>query len=323
MKQGRFSSAMLFAVSSSMLFSCAGQAVPPAVTLLPVAAASVTWTPSPLPPTSTVMPTSSYTPEPTAIPGDQLYPIDTLGKGIPWLPYDEADRPMAIYYGFNMRKPPFNHVLVRQAFAAAVDREEVARKALEYNFRDAEPATTLTPPRVLARDLYEEVGIPFDPVRARELLRQAGYTTGESFPPTTLLVSVRGIGAPGAYYQMARIIVEMWKTHLGVDITIDTATIPGYPNRFATRAPGIYQLAWGADYNDPDNFLKALFHSNSDPNFGRFHNREFDRLVEEAARLTDPEQRLLLYIQAEQILTEQDVGVIPLYHSDIPVPYIY
>jgi ABC-type transport system substrate-binding protein len=230
---------------------------------------------------------------------------------------------MSVYYGFNMMKPPFNYVLVRQAFAAAIDRELIAQKALEYNFRNAAPASSLTPPEILGRDLYNQVGIPFDPSKARELLQQAGYSDPMSFPPTTLLVSVRGRAAPGAYYQMAKMIVAMWETNLGVKVTIETAEIPAYRNRFATDAPHIYQLGWGADYNDPDNFLKALFHSASEFNLGHFNSREFDRLVEEAASRTDPEKRLLLYIQAEQILTEKEAALIPLYHSYVPIPYVY
>jgi ABC-type oligopeptide transport system substrate-binding subunit len=230
---------------------------------------------------------------------------------------------MSVYYGFNVERPPFNNVLVRQAFAAAVDREQIAQKALEYYFRNTVPATSLTPPEILSRDLYNEVGIPFDASRAKELLQQAGYSSVESFPPTTLLVSTRGKGAPGAYYQMAKLAVGMWQTNLGIRVEIEVADIPDYRAHFATDPPDIYQLGWVADYKDPDNFLKALFHSNSEVNLGHFSNQEFDRLVDEAARLTDPEKRLLLYIQAEQILTEQEAGVIPLYHCYRPTPYVY
>lgn len=230
---------------------------------------------------------------------------------------------MTVYYGFNVEIPPFDNVLVRQAFAAAVDREQVAQKALEYEFRNAAPATTLTPPEILSRDLYNAVGIPFDPARAKDLLQQAGYSNVEDFPSTTLLISVRGKAAPGAYYQMAKLIVDMWQANLGITVVIETAEIPRYRDAFAADPPHIYQLGWVADYKDPDNFLKDLFHSNSEANFGHFNNPEFDRLVDRAAVQTDPEKRLLLYIQAEQILAEQEAGIIPLYHSYVPVPYAY
>lgn len=122
---------------------------------------------------------------------------------------------------------------------------------------------------------------------------------------------------------MAKIIVEMWKTHLGVDVEIEVVNIRDYHKHFDADPPGMYQLGWVADYIDPDNFLNALFHSNKESNYGHFNNREFDRLVDEAAGLKDPEMRQLLYIQAEQILTEQEIGVIPLYHCYVPIPYVY
>jgi ABC-type oligopeptide transport system substrate-binding subunit len=224
---------------------------------------------------------------------------------------------MSVYYGFNVNNPPFNNALVRQAFAAAIDREQIAQEAAGFYFPNVTPATSLTPPQVLGRDLYGEVGIPFNPSKARDLLQQAGYTSVASFPSVTLFVSTRGEMAPGAYYRMAESIVSMWEIHLGIKVTIEVSA-GGYDiNRLRTNPPEMYQLGWGADYNDPDNFLKGLFHSNNElnVNFGHFSNQEFDRLVEKAAMLNDPAERQLLYIQAEQILTEQEAGVIPLFHA--------
>lgn len=320
--------ATLFVILSTFLYSCAQPPVASTPTVLPtstvVAKASKSAdTSATRPPKATPIPTITNTAEPEPLPGVQVHPVSSLADSIPWLPFNEADRPMAVYYGFNLNKPPFNNVLVRQAFAAAVDREKIAEKSLEYYFRNAAPATTLTPPEILSRDLYNEIGIRFDPARARQLLQEAGYSSVESFPQTTLLVSTRGKAAPGAYFQMAKMIVEMWQTNLGIAVDIEIAEVTGYPARFATDPPEIYQLGWVADYNDPDNFLNALFHSNNDVNYGRFSNEEFDQLVEQAAQLTDPEERLLLYIQAERILTEQDTAIIPLYHSYMPNPYVF
>jgi len=311
---------ILLVIFSTSLYACGGQSASPAPTLPPAAPTSTPLPPT-LPPTPT--PSMTATPEPTPIPGVQLVPSSSLGKSIPWLPYNVDKKPMTVFYGFNVRRPPFDNVLVRQAFAAAVDREQIAEQARGYYFRNAAPATTLTHPEVLTRDLYNQVGIPFDPARAKELLRQAGYSDVERFPTVTLLVSTRSKGAPGAYYQMAKTIAAMWQTNLGIQVKVEVLNMDDFRRRVTTAPPDIYQLGWVADYIDPDNFLKALFHSNSEVNFGRFNNQEFDRLVDEAARLTDPEKRLLLYIRAEQILTEEETGIIPLYHCYVPVPYVY
>lgn len=285
----------------------------------PLATATATATLIPTEtPTSTItpIPTNTNTPEPTPIPGVQVYPVSSLGSNIPWLPLEKGKEPMSVYYGFNVNKPPFNNALVRQAFAAAIDREQIAQEATGFKFRNVTPATSLTPPQTLGRDLYGVVGIPFNPSKAKDLLQQAGYSSGASFPSVTLIVSTRGEAAPGAYFRMAQTIVGMWQTHLGVKVEIEVVGNMGeYINRLKTNPPDMYQLGWGADYNDPDNFLKTLFRSNAEYNFGHFNSGEFDRLVDKAANLSDPAERQLLYIQAEQILTEQEAGVIPLYHT--------
>ncbi|HLC05475.1 MAG TPA: ABC transporter substrate-binding protein, partial [Anaerolineales bacterium] len=143
-----------------------------------------TFTPSPVPPTPTPEPTSTATasPTPTPLPGLLVLPVDTLDNRIPWLQMDKSARPGVYYFYFNLAKPPFNNVLVRQAFAAAIDREALVEIAKKYKATDPRPATSLTPPGTLGRDLYGEVGIPFDPTRAKELLTQAGYTDSSSFP---------------------------------------------------------------------------------------------------------------------------------------------
>jgi hypothetical protein len=37
-----------------------------------------------------------------------VYPVSSLASGIPWLPLEEGEEPMTVYYGFNAEKPPFN-----------------------------------------------------------------------------------------------------------------------------------------------------------------------------------------------------------------------
>ena len=323
---GRFVATLI--VLSTFLYACAPSPVVETSTAAPTSTVAAKPSKSPItsatqPSKATPSPTITNTAEPAPLAGVQVLPVSSLGNSIPWLPYDNANRPMAVYYGFNVQKPPFDNVLVRQAFAAAVDREKIAEKALEYYFRNAAPATTLTPPEILSRDLYNEVGVPFDAAGAQQLLQEAGYSSVESFPRTTLLVSTRGKAAPGAYFQMAKMIVEMWQTNLGIPVEIEIAEVTKYPERFGASPPDIYQLGWVADYNDPDNFLKALFETNGIVNYGQFSNEEFDRLVEQAAQSSDPEQRLRLYIQAERILTEQEAAIIPLYHSYMPNPYVF
>jgi oligopeptide transport system substrate-binding protein len=160
------------------------------------------------------------------------------------------------------------------------------------------------------------VGIPYDPARAREYLKAAGYTDPADFPPFTLIASLRGSAAPGFYTQVTDALSAMWHENLGVSVTIEVHGDFGtFLNRLNNDTPQLWVFGWGADFNDPDNFLNHLFNSSANANVGHFASDAFDQLVNNAANGGDPAERQIMYIQAEQILTQDLVGVIPLFHS--------
>ena len=178
------------------------------------------------------------------------------------------------------------------------------------------PATSLTPPQVLGRDLYGVVGIPFDPARAKDLLKQAGYENGDGCPGShSICDKPGGSDAPGDILSNGQVNGSACgKRILRINTTIKTfENFSGYQEIWATKPGDIYQLGWGVDQNDPDNILNSLFHSGSGFNLGNYNSAVFDAMVGKAADLSDPFERQLLYIQAEQIITEDDAGVIPLF----------
>jgi oligopeptide transport system substrate-binding protein len=244
-----------------------------------------------------------------------VLPVDTLGKTIPWLPLDETARPGVHFVAFNTLRPPFNNALVRQAFAYAIDRQVIMEMARKYKASNPSSATTLTPPVTLGRDLYNEVGAVFDPIKAKALLTEAGYSDLSAFPAVTIIVNSYGDIAPGARFNMASEMAKMWKTHLGVSVQVEAMTPPGFGDRLRGNPPEIFWLGWVADFNDPDNFLREIFHSGSQYNYGKYSNSEYDQLVDRAKRSRDPAERQELYIQAERLLCETEAAVIPLYHT--------
>jgi oligopeptide transport system substrate-binding protein len=69
---------------------------------------------------------------------------------------------------------------------------------------------------------------------------------------------------------------------------------------------------WTADYPDPDGMLRTVFHSTDGLNRPRWHNRRFNTLVNEAAKLNDPYQRIELYRDADRILVAEQAAAVPL-----------
>jgi oligopeptide transport system substrate-binding protein len=98
------------------------------------------------------------------------------------------------------------------------------------------------------------------------------------------------------------------------------ATFKDYGDRLRTNLPELFWQGWIADVNDPDNFLRGIFGSDSQVNFGHFTNAEFDLLLAQASRSTDPAYRQERYILAERILCETEAALIPLYHSTYNIP---
>ena len=301
-----------------LLGSCASPApiapaTAPAQTALPATEPPPTATNTAIPPTATTQPS------PTPLPGALVIPITSMQGKIPWLPLDKANAPVVNLVGFNTRQPPFDNADVRAAFALAIDRVVIAEMAAKYTRMPCTPATTLTPPSVLGLDLYGQAGWGYDPVAAAQMLAQAGYQSGESFPKVFILVTARGDVAPGARFNMATKMAEMWKQALGVSVEVKTTTLAFKP-AYEQHQPHMYWFGWVADINDPSNFLDELYHSGKDYNWGGYSSADFDSLVEKARAPSSPAFRQRLYVQAEQWITETDHALIPLYHTSMALP---
>ncbi len=205
------------------------------------------------------------------------------------------------YYGFNVEKPPFNDKRVRQSFSMAIDRT-----AFPEILKGGElPATSWIPQGMMGYN--PSIGLSFDPAGARALLREAGYPDGSGFPEVTAVFSTNPENL-----LIAQNLQAQWKKNLGIEVKLDNQEWKVFLKTLQTNTPPIFRLGWGADYPDPDNFMN-LFTSTSGNNRTHWKNREYDRLVEAAAMEQDLEKRKRLYDQAQKILTEENVPIMPLF----------
>ena len=230
--------------------------------------------------------------------------------------YHTGSRMSVDYIGFNTDAPPFDDPLVREAFARAIDKEQIARVIL----KDAIPvANSILMPGL---DAYtEENQAPtFDPELAQQLLEDSTYGGADGLPPITLGES--GTGATSGPAVQA--IIEMWRENLGVDVQIQQADTAQF---FQDVEDGRYQmfvLGWIMDYPDPENILNIHFESDAPNNNTGYSNPQVDQLLEDAIQETDPQRRIELYQQAEQLILN-DVPWFPLFFDRFHVlikPYV-
>jgi oligopeptide transport system substrate-binding protein len=205
------------------------------------------------------------------------------------------------YVGLNVRKPPFDDVRVRRAFAMALNREGIVRVVLKGQ---AEVARGILPPGMPGYNPDLE-GIPYDPEGAKALLAESPYGGPEGLPPITLTAGGSG--------QMGRVLAEMWGEALGVDVQVEVP-VGSVGAEWSSGRLQMVLLGWIADYPDPENFLDLLFHSQSPQNETGYSNPEVDRLLEAARAEPDLEKRFALYREAEEKIVA-DAPWIPLYHD--------
>ncbi len=208
------------------------------------------------------------------------------------------------YYGFNVKKPPFDDVRVRRAFAMAVDRQEIV-KILNGG---QVPLTSWIPVGMSGHE--GERGLRFDPAKAKALLKEAGYGEGaKPFPRVTIAFNTNE-----NHKRIAENVQAQLKRNLAVDIELRNEEWKVYLNTLKTDAPQIFRMGWNGDYPDPDNFMN-LMTSYSENNRTGWGNKAYDSLIEKGARELDLGKRLEAYSQAQKILVEEEVPALPLYSA--------
>lgn len=262
--------------------------------------------------------------------------LDVAGEGAASLPAEEVARILAdptlsaefhqgprastTYVGFTMTKPPFDNVLVRKAFSAAIDRETMVRDVVGSGV----PATQFAPPGIFGAP-DPEVGLGYDPEQAKAWLAEAGYPDGAGFPTVTYRYFSNSLEEA-----LAQALQAMWKETLNVNVQIEAQEFPVFlastgPNVPVEEMPEMWRLGWGADYPDENNWVYEVFHCTDSQNRPRAACTEADAKAKQAGIETDPEVRKALYAEVEQMMFGEEVRVAPYYHRGYTIlakPYV-
>ena len=207
------------------------------------------------------------------------------------------------YYGMNVKKYPFNDVRVRKAFYQAIDRQQVVHLLQA----DHIPLTSWLPKGMFGYD--PSLGLGFNPVEARRLLTEAGFSSQNPFPKITLSYNTHE-----DHKRVAESVQAQLKKHLNIKVELASQEWKTYLQFLKTGDQQLYRIGWQADYPDPHNFMNLMSsHSTNNRTFWRSDN--YDALIKAAAVLPDGKKRQNLYKKAQQILVETEVPVIPIYST--------
>ncbi|HVL64151.1 MAG TPA: ABC transporter substrate-binding protein [Actinomycetota bacterium] len=211
------------------------------------------------------------------------------------------------YIGINQAIEPLDDLVVRQAIAHAIDRQEIVDA---FYAGQGEVAKQFMPPELFgyADDVTE---YEFDPERAKQLLTDAGYELPVKIDfayPTD--VSRPYMPDPQANFEAMVEDLEQCCFEVEEKSAIWS---PNYLDNADNGRYGLYLLGWTGDFGDPDNFIGTFFQTPQKA-WG-FDNPEIFDCLDQAEAETDQDARTALYEECNRIIMDFLPGV-PYVHTE-------
>jgi peptide/nickel transport system substrate-binding protein len=186
------------------------------------------------------------------------------------------------YLAINTSRPNYDNVKVRQAISYAIDRPTLIQQG---GPRTGTPADQYLPPRMPG---YKDVQIyPLDApdvATAKKLMTESGVKT----PINAVLYTATSSPGP----EVAQVLQQNLK-QIGINVQIKQFERAVQFEKEGTKSEpfDLGNEGWLADYADPYDFINILLSGDTiqdtgNVNFAYFNNPEFNKRMEDAARLS-------------------------------------
>jgi len=195
----------------------------------------------------------------------------------------------------NLKRPPLDNPMVRQALNWAVNREAILKAAF---FSHGAVMTTIFMPKTSWAYSTDVPAYGYDPDRAKDLLKRSGVKTPIHLDMLTSTIP---------FHKAGMVVFQANAQDLGIDVTLQAPEYAQFVKQFLS---GDYQISvWGGGpaYADPD-FLYTYFSSNG--TIGRttgYANGRLETLLEEARLTPNRTTRKTIYTQAYKIIMDDAV----------------
>jgi len=194
------------------------------------------------------------------------------------------------YLGLNCSRPPLDNITVRCAISHAIDKHKIVEKL--FNNRVTESYGPI-PPGIRGYSLPKE-RYPYDPNRAKALLKKAGFEKG---------LKLKLYQTADKEVLSITSVLQYYLKEVGIEVEIIQRDWSAFKEAINKGEADLFYLSWWADYPDAENFLYPLFHSkNSGPLGNRtfFKDHHLDTLLDRIPLLIDDKARVSLYQRIEQ-----------------------
>ncbi|MCW8383871.1 peptide ABC transporter substrate-binding protein [Streptomyces justiciae] len=202
---------------------------------------------------------------------------------------------------------------VRKGLSMAINRAQIT-KTIFQNTRT--PATDWTSPVLGASGGYK-AGLcgdacAYNPTEAKKLIQEGGGIPGGQ-------LKITYNADTGSHKEWVDAVCNSINNVVGNDkacVGSPVGTFADFRNLIGQdKMTGPFRAGWQMDYPLIQDFLQPLYYTDASSNDGKWSNKKFDRLVDQANAQTDPKKAVELFQQAEGVLRD-DMGAIPLWYQN-------
>jgi peptide/nickel transport system substrate-binding protein len=203
------------------------------------------------------------------------------------------------YIWLNVKRPPLDNKMIRQAIAYAIDRETIQKVVL---VGVGQVAYQGIPPTSFAFDPDFKPYSPRDVEKAKALVAQSGVKDPKF--PTLVTTSPED-----------RQLSEVYKEQLadaGITMEIEVVESTILTDR-SSKKDYVSAISSWSGRADPDGNVANLFTTKGAQNRSDYQNARVDELLQQARATTAPAERKQLYSQANTIILD-DMPLLPIQH---------
>lgn len=212
----------------------------------------------------------------------------------------EYVNPGGYHIHWNLRQGPLTDQRVRRAIAIGIDRDELSMSEFGVKSQWALAGSLVG----LFTDAAAREILKYDPVEAKRLVAEAGYTNG-----VELEWDFPGKRYGDAYNSRIQLIqAQLKKANINITLkSLDPAEFSAN-RKIAKFTMNLTALDCG-DPQDFDSHIFACYHSTSKNNYAGLKDDELDRMLEAQRAEVNPEKRREVLRTAVKLINEKTWGV--------------
>lgn len=212
---------------------------------------------------------------------------------------------------FNIERVPFTNIHIRKALSCSIDRKTLTDHITALSEK---PAKRIIPP--ILDNNQDRALIPlFAPEEAilhlEEGLKELGMSIDQINESLILTFE-----SSEQLRQIAQSIQDQWKKILNLEATLMECDKKTILSKHMGKDYFVGIDRCFAQYHDPNNILERFKFKENKKNLPGFENEKYISLLDLAGRTNDPERRLAILRQAEEILIEE-LPITPIFHLNL------